>query len=118
MWSGSFLKRHARGFVGVTQRHARHKCTNRRGDVVPRISTKLSDIAAALQENSELANKFADALGATGQRQVCDACAICEGSAAMPDSSPSRSQLKRLALLTGLPMVGFGFMDNAQLDEL
>jgi hypothetical protein len=67
----------------------------------------LCEMAEALADTPELAKVLVARMDATALREVTRAWATLQAEPAPP---PQAWQLRRLALLAGLPMVGFGFM--------
>lgn len=69
----------------------------------------LCEMAEALADSPELAKSLVARMDPGALREVTRAWATLQAEPAQP---PQPWQLRRLALLSGLPMIGFGFMDN------
>eukprot|EP00962_Isochrysis_galbana_P042334 scaffold15795_cov110-Isochrysis_galbana.AAC.3 len=67
----------------------------------------LCEMAGALADSPELAKVLVARMDVAALREVTRAWATLQAEPAPP---PQAWQLRRLALLAGLPMVGFGFM--------
>eukprot|EP00656_Telonema_subtile_P022510 TRINITY_DN23678_c0_g1_i1.p1 TRINITY_DN23678_c0_g1~~TRINITY_DN23678_c0_g1_i1.p1 ORF type:complete len:247 (-),score=66.32 TRINITY_DN23678_c0_g1_i1:145-885(-) len=71
----------------------------------------LLEIAETLQDSPALAGKLSTRMDGSSKAQLAAAWAACKGPRDHVPV-PEAWQLRRLGLLTSLPMVGFGFMDN------
>ncbi|KAL1498760.1 hypothetical protein AB1Y20_014069 [Prymnesium parvum] len=76
---------------------------------LPTPEETLADMSETLQESPELTRAMVEQMDARTRAELSRAWAACKAEPAPP---PAAWQLRRLAVLSGLPMVGFGFMDN------
>jgi len=69
----------------------------------------LVGMAEALQESPELATELVARMDPRSLQEIARVWATCK---AVPATPPQSWQLRRYAMLSALPMVGFGFFDN------
>ncbi len=72
----------------------------------------LRSLADAIQHEPAVADALVKKLSATAKKELAAAWKICENGSDGAARGPQAWQLRRLALLASLPMIGFGFMDN------